>query len=190
VPEMAATLARAFALDPVAAYIFDDASRREERLRRFFLLQLRHNYLPRGEVFVVRAPTGESVAAALWLAPGAPAIGLVDALAHLGLVTLLRGRFPATRRLSLLLAARHPVEAHYYLGTIGTHPEHRRAGAASALLDRVLLRCDELAVPAYLECSAAANVTFYEHHGFAVTGVVDVPGGGPRLWLMRRPLTR
>jgi hypothetical protein len=27
-------------------------------------------------------------------------------------------------------------------------------------------------------------VPFYERHGFQVVGQLDVPGGGPHLWLM------
>ena len=43
--------------------------------------------------------------------------------------------------------------------------------------------------PAYLESSKEANVGFYRHHGFEVTGEVDVPDSSLRLWLMwREPL--
>ena len=28
-------------------------------------------------------------------------------------------------------------------------------------------------------------VRFYEHHGFAVAGHGDAPGGGPHVWFMR-----
>lgn len=187
VPVVAETLGRAFADDPVAAYIFPDHERREERLRRFFALQLRHNYLPRGEVYTV----GTCLAAALWLPPSPRTVGLLDVLAHAPLVPLLAGRFLATRELSLLLSSRHPRASHYYLGTIGTDPSCQGRGVGSALLAPVLTRCDESGLPAYLECSKRENLRFYGHHGFAVTGEVAAPGGGPPLWLMwRDPLAR
>jgi hypothetical protein len=38
-----------------------------------------------------------------------------------------------------------------------------------------------------LETSSEPNVRFYQRLGFAVTGQVQVPDGGPRVWAMRRP---
>lgn len=182
---VAASLGRAFVDDPVASYIFPDAFRREERLRRFFALQLRHNYLPRGEVYTA----ADGSAAALWMPPSPPDAAFVDVLAHIPLVSLLAGRFLATRQLSLLLASHHPTSSHYYLGTIGTDPSCQRRGVGSALLAPVLARCDTHQLPAYLECSRRENVPFYGRHGFAVTAEVAAPGGGPTLWLMwREPL--
>ncbi|WP_020113554.1 hypothetical protein [Salinispora oceanensis] len=50
------------------------------------------------------------------------------------------------------------------------------------------------AEPAFLlatvETSASANLRFYRRCGFEVTGEVTVPGGGPRVWAMRRPPAR
>jgi GNAT superfamily N-acetyltransferase len=182
---VAAALGRAFADDPVASYIFPDSYRREARLRRFFTMQLRHNYLPRGEVYTA----DDGSAAALWMPPAPKDVGVVDLLAHVPLLPLLAGRFLATRQLSLMLASHHPRASHYYLGTIGTDPAHQRRGVGSALLAPVLARCDTRQLPAYLECSRRENVAFYDHHGFAVTGEVAAPGGGPPLWLMwREPL--
>ena len=50
----------------------------------------------------------------------------------------------------------------------------------------VLTRCDTDGIPAYLESTKERNVGFYEHHGFAVVGCVDIPLDGPALWLMWR----
>jgi ribosomal protein S18 acetylase RimI-like enzyme len=187
VPGLAASLARAFADDPVASYIFPDGSLRETGLRRFFTLQLRHNYLPRGEVYT----TSERDGAALWLPPSPEPARFSDVLAHAPLVSLLAGRFLATRRLARMLVAHHPQNRHYYLGTLGTDPLHQGRGVASALLQPVLAHCDSSATPAYLECSRLENVAFYARHGFTVTCEVLAPDGGPPLWLMwRRPLQR
>jgi GNAT superfamily N-acetyltransferase len=179
---MAAMLGRAFVDDPVAAYVFPGAPGREDRLRRFFELQLRHNYLPRGEVYTVPGWLG----AALWLPPSPAASSVADVLAHLSLVLILAGRLLAMRRLSVLLAGHHPRRPHYYLGTIGTEPAHQHQGVGSALLDPVLHRCDSDGVPAYLECSKLENVSFYRSHGFEVAEEVTAPLGGPTLWLMWR----
>ncbi|MDA8291415.1 MAG: GNAT family N-acetyltransferase [Actinomycetota bacterium] len=182
---ISAMLARAFARDPVASYIFPTPAVRSARLERFFELQLRHNYLARGEVYVLDT----RVAAAMWMPPKAPEPRARDVLAHLALLPLLGFRFLATRELSLMLAARHPPVPHYYLGTIGTAPEEQGRGAGSRLLVPVLARCDATGMPAYLECSKEQNVRFYSRHGFEVREQVRAPGGGPPLWLMwREPL--
>lgn len=192
VATIAKTLARAFVSDPVAAYIFPGASRRESRLRRFFALQLRHNYLRRGEVYTV--PDGSASgcsAAALWLPPDPAGLGPVHAIAHAPLIPLLAGigTFASTRRLSLMLVTHHPRIPHYYLGTIGTDPALQGRGAGSALLAHVLDRCDAERLPAYLECSKLENVAFYADHGFVVSQQVVAPGMGPKLWLMWREPT-
>lgn len=175
-------MARAFDSDPVAAYLFPDPALRLEGLGRFFLFQLRRNYLSRGEVWV----SEEADAGALWLPPDAPGPRLADLLAHAGLFVILGGRLPATRRLARTLAARHPRQPHWYLGTIGTDPPRQRQGVGGALLAPVLARCDRAGTAAYLECSQEANLAFYERQGFAVREEVVLDGGGPRLWLMWR----
>ena len=179
---MVALLSRAFVEDPVAAYIFPVRATRAVRLRRFFELQLRHNYLERGEVYVLEPRQ----AAAMWMPPSPRDPRTRDVLAHLGLLPLLGGRFLSTRRLSLMLAVRHPRSPHYYLGTIGADPSHQGKGAGSRLLAPVLARCDATGLPAYLECSREENVGFYGRHGFVVTGRVTAPDRGPTLWLMWR----
>jgi hypothetical protein len=43
----------------------------------------------------------------------------------------------------------------------------------------MLERCDREGVPAYLESSKDENLPFYERHGFAATGTLHLPLGGP-----------
>jgi GNAT superfamily N-acetyltransferase len=80
----------------------------------------------------------------------------------------------------------HPEEPHWYLQGLGTDPPRQGEGLASAALEPVLARCDADGVPAYLESTRERNVAFYERHGWTVTGTIDVPEGGPRLWAMWR----
>jgi len=81
---------------------------------------------------------------------------------------------------------RRPRGPHWYLATLGTDPPRQGRGVGSALLCDVLRRCDEEGLLAYLESSKERNVAFYRRHRFEVTGEIQVPGGGPRLWLMGR----
>ncbi len=50
----------------------------------------------------------------------------------------------------------------------------------------VLHEVDAEGLPAYLESSKESNLSFYNQHGFEVTGEIHTPRGGPTLWLMWR----
>jgi hypothetical protein len=41
-------------------------------------------------------------------------------------------------------------------------------------------------VPVALVTGEQGNVGYYESFGFAVTGQMELPGGGPAHWTMRR----
>jgi len=182
VDELARVLARAFEDDPLSGYMFPRDRARLRRLRRFFRLQLNSVFLPRGEAYTTDAIEG----GALWIPPvrGRPQVS--DIVTQLRLVALVGRRIPAAGRLIALLESHHPRSQHYYLGTLGTEPARQGHGVGSALLAPVLQRCDAEGIPAYLESSKEKNVPFYARHGFVVTEELQVPSGGPRLWLMWR----
>lgn len=76
---------------------------------------------------------------------------------------------------------RHPQEPHWYLAVLGTEPAHRARVSArrwSATFSRPC-QCWRARVS-----GDRGQCAFYERHGFRVVGELDVPGGGPRLWLM------
>ena len=64
----------------------------------------------------------------------------------------------------------HLREPHYYLFAIGADPAHQGRGVGAALLAPMLARCDAEKLPAYLESSNPANLTFYRRHGFVADG--------------------
>lgn len=177
---MAAALAQAFYDDPVAGWLFPTSHTREHDLRTFFETQLRHGYLPRGEVVA----TSDFTTVAMWMPSWTRPLDLVDRLAHLRVPLLMRSRFSPARELTRILAAKHPRIPHYYLGTIGTVPDYRGRGYASACMETLLAQCATDGVGTYLECSNQKNVAFYQHHGFEVVDTVTAPGKGPMLWLM------
>ncbi|HTW97525.1 MAG TPA: GNAT family N-acetyltransferase [Acidimicrobiales bacterium] len=179
---LAGVLARAFSDDPLVGYLFPDVARRMQRLRRFFEIQLSHNYFVRGEVLT----DADRHACALWLPPAARPPRLSDVLAQASMPFVLGSRFGAARRVANLLATRHPEPPHWYLGPIGTEPNHQRQGLGAALISQVLRRCDSEGLPAYLESSNEKNLALYVRLGFAVIEELEVPPDGPRLWLMWR----
>jgi ribosomal protein S18 acetylase RimI-like enzyme len=82
------------------------------------------------------------------------------------------------------LGALHPVEPHWYLGTLGVVAPARRRGMGAALLSRWLDGVDRDGVPAYLETDSERNIRFYERAGFSVEGEASVLG--VRTWRMKR----
>jgi ribosomal protein S18 acetylase RimI-like enzyme len=84
-----------------------------------------------------------------------------------------------------LLRDHHPVDLHWYLGTIGVEPALWGRGVGTALLSAWLRLVDADAAPAYLETDAAGNIRFYERAGFEVVEEISVLGVS--VWTMRRP---
>jgi GNAT superfamily N-acetyltransferase len=180
---LAAALARAFDDDPVMNFIIPNHARRRRRLPMLFQVELQYLHLPLGEVYT----TADVCAGALWAPPDQwrtpPSVSL-RTLPRL--VIALGGRLPLSLRAIGEVERLHPREAHWYLAVLGTEPAWQGKGVGSALLAPVLQRCDREGRPAYLESSKESNLAFYSRHGFEVTGTIDLPGGGPRVWPMWR----
>jgi GNAT superfamily N-acetyltransferase len=136
----------------------------------------------------------EIQAAAVWQAPLPPKPGRArELLVALSMMAALRSASSRGLQLSRVVARSHPRVPHWYLGILGTSPDHQGRGVGSSVLAPILERCDADGVPAYLESSKRRNIPFYERHGFSVTGELIVEGG-PTLWPMlrapRRPASR
>jgi ribosomal protein S18 acetylase RimI-like enzyme len=181
-----AMMARAFADDPLMAWIFPDEHMRRRRLPAFFATSMRTaGQGENGTELVVASDV--VLGCAIWLRPGAWVPSAWQQLAALpGYVRTLGSRLSVASVSYAALAAAHPHEPHWYLAGIGTDPPLQRSGIGSALLRSRLSRCDRAGLPAYLESSRAENLHFYERHGFAVTRQMTIPGGGPAIWLMWR----
>ena len=82
----------------------------------------------------------------------------------------------------------HPMEPHWYLGTLGVDPDRQSRGVGTALLSRWLAEVDRGGMPAYLETDSEGNVGFYQRLGFAVESEVSVLG--VPVWTMCRRAAR
>jgi GNAT superfamily N-acetyltransferase len=183
VDAMGRAMAKAFAHDPLMAWVLPDEARRVKNLTRWFASFYRSIGLKRREVYTTEnvhgvaewAPPGEwklsprVVASAVpasirWLGPGA-----------LRLVTAMN-----------TLERKHPTTEHWYLEGLGTDPSYQRQGIGGALMKPVLDRCDIQGVPAYLETQNPDNVPYYQRFGFKIADELDLPKGGPHMWLMWR----
>lgn len=75
---------------------------------------------------------------------------------------------------------------HWYLLILGVEPERQGQGIGSALIAPNLARADAEGLPCYLETAKEPNVMFYRRHGFEVRDEENIPGGGPKVWMMVR----
>jgi ribosomal protein S18 acetylase RimI-like enzyme len=179
-------LARAFDDDPVMKWIFPDDRMRERRLPPFFAGSLRDASL-RHDGTEVLVADGAILGSAIWMPPGTWRPSLARAVMELPRLMLRLGsRLPVASSTYGAMVRFHPERPHWYLSGIGTDPPVQGTGVGSELMRSRLVRCDAEGLPAYLESSKQRNVPFYERHGFQVTRELQIPGGGPTIWLMWR----
>ncbi|MEV8535477.1 GNAT family N-acetyltransferase [Streptomyces sp. NPDC051211] len=174
------TLARAFDDDPMMRWFFPDDANREAGLGRYFATIFSRQYVHHGVCEHTAA------AAAFWVPPGAQDKAVPDAATVEELVEILGDRAPLFRQAAAAAAEHGPQEPHWYLAVVGADPAAQGQGHGAALLRSGLAKADAAGLPAYLESSKPSNLPFYEHFGFTVLGEVQLPGGGPTLWSMRR----
>jgi ribosomal protein S18 acetylase RimI-like enzyme len=190
IPQLAATLARAFANDPYAHFLVGDAPERNQRMRDGWSGILRHSSDRLSHTYT----TDDHAGVAVWHPPGYRGAGFVDSLRMLPSVTRLAGSWRRLRQVSRAVAAleerrRHHVpQPHFYLSALGVEPERQGGGIGTALLGPVLQRADAQRAVAYLETATARNVLLYERLGFDVVEELTLPGTDVHGWLMlRRP---
>jgi GNAT superfamily N-acetyltransferase len=182
--EMRDSLVEAFEDDPVVCWIYADAELRRSQMREWYELTLVAG-LRAGHTYTA----SHNRAVAMWAPPSVDqlyewdreGIAIAEMLQrHLGARTekVLNGLLEVER-------AHSRNVPHFYLAMLGTAPEMQGKGAAGALLEEVLWRCDAENWPAYLETSLDRNVAFYERRGFRVTGEMRLKDGPP-VWFMWR----
>jgi GNAT superfamily N-acetyltransferase len=178
---LAAVLGRAYADDPVWSWVYPQPDR-TRRLARMFRSLLRAMQDRGATVLTDEARRG----AAVWQRSSARSLGALGSARVAAAMVASGARVRRGQAVMRAIEQRHPREPHWYLAVLGTDPAHWGKGVGSALVRHVLDDPARGDGPAYLETETAANVPFYERHGFRVVGELDVPGGGPHLWLMWR----
>lgn len=168
VDSVARCIALAFASDPVWEPALRRRDGRTDHLepywRRFVAAAV-----DQGTAFMTEG--GEAVA--VWVPPGGDELPAAEVQAldvfldenldasAVAAMHALYGRFEASRA---------PLDRHYYLSLLATHPDHRGRGVGQALLAANLAAWDGAGVPAYLESTNPANDHRYERAGFRSIG--------------------
>ena len=169
--QLEASLADAFAEDPMMAWMYPDRETRQQFVSDFMRVVLDIGF-PHGHVYTV----GSNAGGAVW---GPPDIELLDDVAVTQLFSLLGEQLgPRAEEVGgglISIAEHHPHdEPHFYLLLLGTAQPHQGKGTGSTLISEILDRCDRQGFGAYLESSNGRNVPFYERHGFRVLTEVKV----------------
>lgn len=166
-----ATVVAAFRHDPQVRWWFPDDECYAEYAGRFFgvLLDTR---IEGGEVWVDH----DCRAVAMWIPPGGNLIGPEVASAR---YSAMLSDLPVecVRRVAATDEAADrllPSTAHWYLGVLACHPDHRGLGLGAATAAPVLAAADRAGLPVALETALPANVGYYTRRGFAVVGSAAV----------------
>ena len=187
IPEMAATLARAFAHDPFYSFLAGDAPERNQRMRDGWSGILRFGSAHLAETYT----TDDHAGVALWIPPGHGGPSVIDSLRMMPAI----GRLAGWRRLRKVTSAigaleerhrHHAPQPHFYLSALGVDTERQGEGIGTALMKPVLVRCQAEGIPAYLETATARNVLLYERLGFEVVEELTLPDTDVHGWLMLR----
>lgn len=120
---------------------------------------------------------------ALWYPPGVEPD--LDPVIDLMLQSITEAELPEVFSVFKQVEHFHPTYPHWYLPFIGVEPSAQGQGYGSALLKPVLEQCDRDQIPAYLESSNPANLSFYERFGFEVLGKIQA-GASPTIVPMIR----
>ncbi len=174
-----ATIALAFAADPMMRWSFADAAKYMAVVPEF-VRAFGGNAIAQGTADVA----GNFAAVALWLPPGIEPDG--EAMGRIIEAHMPPEKMEDGGGLVEQMNKFHPNEPHWYLPLIGTDPAHQGKGYGADLMAHAIWRCDERGEAAYLESSNPSNVPFYERFGFKVMGEIQ-QGSSPRLIPMLRP---
>ncbi|MCP2262017.1 Acetyltransferase (GNAT) family protein [Streptoalloteichus tenebrarius] len=180
-PAIADTLADAFdGYNWTAWTVAADDHRR--RVRAIQLLYVEKLGLPFGRVWVAQGGSAVSV----WMPPDAEVPEHVWAELAPRIEELQGDRASHAAAADVLCEPYKPSEPHWWLATVGVRSELQGRGLGAAVLRAGLVEVDRSGSPAFLETSDERNVRLYRRLGFEVTAELDIPGGGPHTWFMRR----
>ena len=177
-PLLIETLVSSFDADPAVRWMYPDAQQYQRHFPAF-VHAFGGRAIEHGTAYCADWYSG----VALWLPPG---VGPdEDALMALLEATVDERERPALFAMFEQMGSYHPTEEHWYLPLLGVEASRQGEGYGSALMKHALARCDADKRPAYLEATSRQSVPFYERHGFAQLGTIQV-GESPPIFPMLR----
>ena len=172
------TLVLAFAADPVERWLYPEAHRYLTHFPAFLSAFA-------GRAFIEKTVwrLGASSGVALWLPPHVAVDGdaVVAALAG----TVAPEKHDDTFAVLAQMDVAHPKDPHWYLPWFGVDPIVQGRGLGSKLMEHCLTVVDADHLPAYLDSPNPRNISFYERHGFVVTGKAQAGACPPVISMLR-----
>jgi len=173
-----ATLVLAFAADPVERWLYPEPHQYLSHLPGFLAAF-------GGRAFAERTVwrLGEFSAVALWLPPGTEADG--DAITTSLAQTVAADKHDDMFDVLGQMSAAHPAYPHWYLPWFGVDTALQGKGLGSQLMTPCLQIVDDTHLPAYLETPNPRTISFYQRHGFEVTGQAQAGTCPPMTFMLR-----
>ena len=173
-----ATLVLAFAADPVERWLYPEPQQYLSHFPRFLAAF-------GGRAFAERTvwSLGEFCAVALWLPPGTEADG--DAITTLLTETVAADKHDDTFAVLGQMETAHPGYPHWYLPWFAVDIALQGKRLGSQLMEPCLEIVDASHLPAYLETPNRRTISFYERHGFEVTGDAQAGTCPPVTFMLR-----
>ena len=185
---VAITVAASFADDPIWKWIYDLDDTIPLETAIVLARMLVAGSCPADEIHSI----SDHGAVALWTAPIGSTSEENEALresqtaSHFGAFAAQLGdRVAITGKLSAAMKEHRPTEPHWYLGILGTHPDHQNKGLGSKVLQAMQAKADHLGIPTFLESSNPRNYGFYQRHGYVEREVLTVEDSPPLLGFWR-----
>jgi ribosomal protein S18 acetylase RimI-like enzyme len=174
-----ATLVSAFTNDPVERWLWPDDQAYAAHFPEFVIAL-------GGRAFETHTAwcLDEFAAVALWFAPGGEPDG--DLIVSVITETVAADKHDDTFAVLEQMDSIHPKYPHWYLPWFGVDAGRQGHGLGGQLMTHCLAIVDASDLPAYLETPNPRNISFYERHGFEVTGEVRA-GSCPPITFMLRP---
>jgi ribosomal protein S18 acetylase RimI-like enzyme len=173
-----ATLASAFADDPVERWLFPDDAGYAEHFPTFMAAVADSAFESR-----TARQLDDFGAVALWLPPGSRADP--ERVASVLLASVAEKKHAEMFAVLERMEVAHPTFAHWYLPWLGVDVASQGKGLGGQLLDAGLAEVDHGGLPVYLETPNPRNIPFYQRHGFEVVGQVEL-GSCPVVTFMLR----
>lgn len=175
-----ATLVSAFADDPVERWLYPE---RQQYLTHFpeFLGAFGGQAFEEHTVWSL----GEFSAVALWLPPGAEPDG--DTITTVLTESVAPDKHGDMFSILEQMGAAHPKYPHWYLPWFGVDAALQGRGLGGQLMKACLEVVDLSHLPTYLETPNPRTISFYERHGFEVTGETQVGACPPVVFMLRAP---
>jgi GNAT superfamily N-acetyltransferase len=126
---------------------------------------------------------GDCSAVALWLPPGTEPDG--DKISKVLTESVSPDKHGDLFSVLQRMDVAHPTYSHWYLPWFGVDAALQGRGLGGQLMKACLMVVDASHLPAYLETPNPRNITFYERHGFEVTGEAQAGACPPVVFMLR-----